>query len=317
VDVDRARDTIAVVMNPRTLRGPSARLWQEAVARLRRNRPVECVYTAGDGSDRARIAALIAERPATVVAAGGDGTLHEVVNALHRADPATAPALAILPLGTANNVARSVGLLSVRGHGAHAVDRACAAILGGTERRIDLGRVGSDVFIGSFALGMDAAILARRNAWCRRWRLGPRSTGYPLYLLSCAVNLTRHRTVAGRVQTDDETRELPVYDALVANTALYAAEFRFDDGDYSADGLLDLQIFSSAADYVRAFVAAWRRHLSYQRGARVAAPARLRRVMRVEIALAQPLASQLDGEEYRGSDRFDVQVIPRALRLHV
>ena len=307
-----------MVVNPRALRGPCAALWVEALAALRRTRTVECLHTVGDGADRDRIAALIDRvRPAVVVAGGGDGTVHDIVSVLHGVDAAAAPALAILPLGTANNVARSLGLLSLRQHGSAAVARACAAILGGNERRIDLGRAGTQIFVGSFAVGMDGAILAARNDWCRRWRLGNAAGGYPLYLLSCAVNLTRHRAVPGRVRADSTLYEGPIYNLLAANTALYAGEFRFDADDHSYDGRLDLQIFTGPADYVRAFVAAWRRHLRYQRGGTVSAPERLWRVTRIAIDLARPVASQLDGEEDARAAGYEIEVLPQAIRMCV
>jgi len=317
--VDRPTgDLIGVVVNPRALRGPCAALWDEALASLRRTRAVECLHTVGDGDDGSRIAALIERlRPAVVVASGGDGTVRDVVSVLHGIEPTTAPALAILPLGTANNVARSLGLLSLRQHGRAAVEGACAAIVGGNERRIDIGRAGAHVFIGSFAVGMDGAILAARNDWRARWRLGNAIGGYPLYLLSCAVNLTRHRAAPGRVRADGTLYEGPVYNLLAANTALYAGEFRFDADDHSDDGRLDLQIFSSATDYVRAFVAAWRRHLRHQRGGTVAAPARIRRVTRIEIELARPVASQLDGEQDAHAAHYEIEVLPQAIRICV
>jgi diacylglycerol kinase (ATP) len=307
------------VRNPRAMLGARAGVWEHTLARLRQRRPLVCIDTVGDGRDRERVASLItSERPSAVVAAGGDGTLHDVVAALQRFDAARAPALGILPFGTGNNVARGLGLQSLRRGDAHALERAVAAIVDDSERRIDLGRAGAETFAGSFALGMDGAILAARNAWRRRWRLSPALAGYPLYLLSCAVNLARQRAVDGRVHVDGVPCNGPVYDLVVANTPLYAGEFRFDDGnDHSVDGQLELQIFTGAADYVRAFVTAWRRHVHQQRGEPIAPSPRQRRVTQVEIALARPLPSQLDGEESDRADRFEVSVMPGALRVRV
>jgi diacylglycerol kinase family enzyme len=173
------------------------------------------------------------------------------------------------------------------------------------------------VFVGSFAVGMDGAILAARNDWRQRWRLGNATGGYPLYLLSCAVNLTRHRAAPGRVRADGTLYEGPIYNLLAANTALYAGEFRFAAEDHSDDGRLDLQIFTGPADYVRAFVAAWRRHLRSQRGGAVADPARIQRVTRIEIDLARPVASQLDGEEDARAAHYEIEVLPHAIRMCV
>ena len=313
--VDRTTGNLAVVVNPRVLHGPAAGLWEQALARLSRCGAVECLHTTGDGADGDRIAALLAARPAMLIAAGGDGTVHEAVAACVAAGAPSA--LAILPLGTANNVARSLGLPALRAGHPEALERALATIVDGADRPIDLGCVGAHVFIGSFAAGMDGVILADRNRWRRRWRLGPRAGGYALYLLSCAVNLARHRAVDASLSADGVPWQGPIYDLLVTNTALYAGEFRFDDADHSGDGRLDLHVFRTAADYVRAFVTAWRRHLRRERGGPVEPPPQLRRVTRVDVILSRPLPCQLDGEEGAPADHYAVRVVPHAIRVRV
>jgi len=307
---------ILAVVNPCTLRGTGAPLWAAAVARLP---DVDCLMTVGDGADRQRItAALAAQRPSLVIAAGGDGTLRAVVSAVLEQEHASAPAVAIAPLGTGNNVARALGLRGFRQDGNGAVERAVAAIRDGHECRIDVGRVGGEVFVGSFAAGMDGAILALRNRWRRRAPFGAQRGGYALYLLSCAANLARHRCRAGRVEADDVLVERPLYNVVVTNTALYAGEFRFDDGgDHSADGRLDLNVFSSAGHYVQEFVVAWRRHLRHGRGLPVHARPALRRVARVALAFDRPVPAQLDGEEYPAAARFEIEVVPQVLRVRV
>src|SRR5262249_36388841 len=134
--VDRTTAHFAVVVNPRVLHGPAAGLWEHALARLRERGAVDCLHTAGDGGDRERIVPLLTAPPSTLMAAGGDGTVHEAVAACLAAGADPAPVLSILPLGTANNVARSLGLLTVRRP--EAMERALAAIVDGTDRHIDL-----------------------------------------------------------------------------------------------------------------------------------------------------------------------------------
>jgi len=317
-NVNPAAPAIVVVVNPHVLHGPCAAHFGAALNALRAARTVTVLETHGDGADVGRIEALrAAQRPPLVVAAGGDGTLRDVADVLRTVPSAEAPALGILPLGTANNVARSLGLASFRQHGVSAVHGAVAALLAGIERRLDLGEVDGRCFVGSFAIGMDADILVARNRWRRRFHLGRRIGGYPLYLASCAVNLARCRSVDATVALDGQSTRVPLYNLLVANTALYAGEFRFDGADHSADGRLDLHRFDSAVSYVRGYTAAWRRHLAERRGDAVEPPPGLQRIAHAAIELAAPCASQLDGEEHTRATRFEVRVLPAALRVRV
>ena len=310
---------IALVVNPCSLAGSGAAAWQRTVERLRR-RAIVCgeLQTSGDSANGERVAQLITEtQPEIVVAAGGDGTVTEVVQGIMLAASNPAPALAIVPLGTANNVARSLGLRSFRQDPDAAVDLTVAAILDGQQRHIDLGQVGTRHFVGSFAIGMDADILVTRNRAQRRLRLGRRIGGYPLYLWSCAVNLLRHRSTAARLRIDGSDRSAIVYNLLVTNTPIYAGEFRFDADNSVDDGQLDLHLFSGPLDYLRRYPAAWRRHVRYARGLRVEPPHAVRRVRELVIELASSVSCQLDGEEGSSAASYRVRALPRALAVRV
>ena len=186
---------LLIVLNPAALRGEAA----AGFAALRTALPAGTAIreTAGDGRDAARLAEWIATvQPRTVAAAGGDGTVCAVARALmdlavrprvrrsawcRWARPTTSPARS----GSA-----IVGRLRRR-------DLA-AALFADATRPLDLGRANGEWFVGSCAAGMDAAILAARNRWRARWRLGRTLGGYPLYLAACAVGLAapsrgRHR----------------------------------------------------------------------------------------------------------------------------
>src|SRR6516165_9580463 len=69
---------------------------------------VDLVDTEAVGDARRLAETCDATRYGVIAVAGGDGTINEVVNGLaHRID---APALAIIPLGTANVLAHELGL---------------------------------------------------------------------------------------------------------------------------------------------------------------------------------------------------------------
>ena len=86
---------------------------REAVSALRDSGVRLDVRVTWEGGDAERyVAEAIADGVDVVIAGGGDGTLSEVATTLaHRDEPAEAlPALALLPLGTANDFASACGI---------------------------------------------------------------------------------------------------------------------------------------------------------------------------------------------------------------
>jgi diacylglycerol kinase (ATP) len=312
-----AKLSVAIVAHPHK-RAAAGVLWERTLAALEARAEVRAVLqTRGGSGDASAIAATIGEaRPDVVIAAGGDGTVGAVVRQLCARSDA-APALGILALGTANNFARTLGLPAYRQRGAAAADTAVAAICGGARQRIDVGCAGEWPFAGSFALGLDAEILALRNRLRRYLRLPEPLAGYPLYLASCAAAVLRQPPLSARLSIDGCGADGRFLNLLVTNAPLYAGEFRFDGAPRLDDGLLELQIFADRAEYLSGYVAAWRRHLRHRGGQRVAAPRRLQRVRRIEIAFPERRAAQIDGEMGDSARDFVVEVLPRCIEVCV
>ncbi len=80
---------------------------EEAVAVLRARAETTVVEVAEPGELEAALAGLTA---GTVVAAGGDGTLNMLVQHLWERDRLHQVVLGLLPLGTGNDLARTVGI---------------------------------------------------------------------------------------------------------------------------------------------------------------------------------------------------------------
>src|SRR5918992_2373485 len=103
-----------------------SRDYLEHCAKILRSGGLEVEVLNTEAPDHATELASSSEAP-LVVAAGGDGTINEIINGLDQG-----ATLGILPLGTANVLARELGLpLNVK--------RACERILRGERTRIDLG----------------------------------------------------------------------------------------------------------------------------------------------------------------------------------
>ncbi|MBW4554745.1 MAG: lipid kinase [Trichormus sp. ATA11-4-KO1] len=94
-----------------------------------------------------------------VIIGGGDGTLNAAVDALVD----TQLPLGILPLGTANDLARTLGI-------PNSLNEACKVIAYGELRRIDLGWVNGKHFFNVASLGLSVKITQRLTKEVkRRW----------------------------------------------------------------------------------------------------------------------------------------------------
>lgn len=99
----------------------------------------------------------------TVIALGGDGVIHEVVNGLMTQDEAVRPALAILPVGSGNDFAQTLGIDDFSG-------KDFGALLSCELQRQDIGRIRSwnpasgsgeasvEYYDQTLSIGIDAAI---------------------------------------------------------------------------------------------------------------------------------------------------------------
>ncbi|WP_010545585.1 diacylglycerol/lipid kinase family protein [Sphingomonas elodea] len=106
----------------------------------------------------ATLAKALAKKPELVILGGGDGTISGLVDKL----VGKGVTLGVLPLGTANSFARSLGIpLDVDG----AVD----AILQGHPKRIDLGMINDDYYASTAAIGLSPQIAKTVPHKVKRW----------------------------------------------------------------------------------------------------------------------------------------------------
>ena len=103
------------------------------------------------------VKAAIAKAPMVIVG-GGDGTLSSVVDHFVGTDTV----FAVLPLGTANSFARTLGVPLD-------LDGAIKVIAFGRRKRIDLGIIDGDYFANVAALGMSPLIADTVPNWLKSW----------------------------------------------------------------------------------------------------------------------------------------------------
>ncbi len=139
-----------LVVNPAAGGGKVGRHWPRLRERLRAvgvDVPFSLTRAPGHAGDLA--AEAIAAGHDVVVAVGGDGTICEVLQGLHGAGRAAA--LGILPLGTGNDAARTLGLPLP-------LEDAAQVLLAGGRRRVDLIRVGDRVVLNAIGIGLLGSI---------------------------------------------------------------------------------------------------------------------------------------------------------------
>jgi diacylglycerol kinase (ATP) len=171
-----------------------------------------------------------------VVACGGDGTVNEVLNGLMGSEAELRPALGLLPVGTANDLARSLGL-------ARGVEAALARLQAGATRRMDVGvAVGAfgERFFGISAFVGAAAVMAERAN-----RTGKPMRGLAGYLPHLSGVLRYRADVT--VEADGTAWRGPILSVQAANGATGGGGLPIHPGARLDDGLLDLMVIRAAS----------------------------------------------------------------------
>ncbi len=135
------------------------------------------------------VEAAIAKAPMVIVG-GGDGSLSTNVDHFVGTDTV----FAILPLGTANSFAKTLGMGTE-------LDDAVDAIANGHRKRIDLGRIDGDYFVNAAALGLSPLIADTVPHKLKRY-LG--MLGYMIWAIRVAFQFRPFRL---RITTEDGTVE--------------------------------------------------------------------------------------------------------------
>lgn len=195
--------------------------------------------------------ALIAQRAVEagydmVVVGGGDGTVSEVAKGLiHAPIP-----LGIVPIGTYNNIARSLNLPTD-------LAEACQVIARGQIKNIDVGQAGDEhYFFEAAGVGLDAALFPLGEAikggrWGRMFQAAQLAMNYkPQRLriqfdrpLSEARQSTLLRRFVRQVVPSRRELHLSALLVVIANGPYYGTGFTVAPNAIMDDGLLTLSVF--------------------------------------------------------------------------
>ncbi len=176
--------------------------------------------------------AAAAQGAERVIVIGGDGTVNEAINGLLSSGVETLPGVGIIPTGSSNDLAKSLGLPLE-------LHQACRAVLNGRVRHIDAGQAGTHHFCSASCLGYFAEIAAESLEM-----KGLR--GSPRYIVA-ALRVVR-RMEAGwvmEVTADGRTFRGEYAVLLVGNAARFGG-LTMLPGAKPDDGMLDCMLIEMA-----------------------------------------------------------------------
>lgn len=255
----------------------------------------EIYYTTPEDPGQGIAAYLAQEHVKLVIVAGGDGTIHAVAHGLI----GSASVLGILPLGTMNNLARSLGI-------PEDLDAACAILTDGEVRDIDVGKINQHMFLEVAGVGLEAALFPAAEAVKEG---GPLSTVKGV--LKGLYTLFRFKPPHISLAFDNE--EPHTYRAIqvtVCNTPYYGSHLKVAPQSYMNDGWLNVVLYTnfSKREYIQ-------HAISISQGRRVFTPKIIhRRIKTLRINTATAVELQADGTAH-GSTPAQITIIPAALKV--
>jgi len=257
------------------------------------------------------IARRISSSCPLVIVVGGDGTINEVVNGLMAAvaRPRPLPPIGLIPIGTANVLARELGIPTN-------LTGAMRVLTGGKTRKMDLGvarfcakpgsRRTTRYFPCMAGAGFDAEVARAYHA-----TRGRKSYAH-LYLLPMLKTLGNFALPKIRVMVDGDEVAASACSVVVGNARSYGTLFPVAARARPDDGLLDACVFTSRTlrDFIRVVLNVLvGRHIGCRE-------VRYRVGRHISLTSDDAVPVQLDGD-FAGHLPLQLDVKPNALTFFV
>lgn len=219
--------TNRLILNGKAANSPEVRSAIYACRRGGMDVDVRVTWEKGDAQRQAAQAGRDGVR--RVIAGGGDGTVHEVVNGLMQLPRDIRPELGIMPLGSANDLARSLGLPMGQ---AAALDAACRL----PSRWIDIPRMNDHYFINMATGGFGAEITTSTPKGLKRLM------GGGAYSVVGAVKAWRYKLYPGRLAWDGGESQTEIFLLAIGNGVQAGGGQQLTPAARLDDGLFDVML---------------------------------------------------------------------------
>jgi diacylglycerol kinase (ATP) len=291
LDAPRQPRRVLLLANPRARRGAEARCMQQPLEAL--GLEVTFVEPAGIEELRHTIRATGAVHDRIVIA-GGDGSIAAALPALLEVETP----LAVIPLGTANDLARNLGL-------PQAQDAQLRLVVEGAVRRIDIGRANGRPFLNAASIGYGAAVAALHQGAAKRW------LGVLNYLRVLYLAWRRIRPFAVEITCDGAIHTGHFVHMAVVNGRFHGGGLEPRPTGTIDDGVLDLYGLRDGPAFrlLQLLVALKLRGATSPRLFRLEG-------RQIRIATRRPRRVNVDGELALKTP-LEVEILPRALAVVV
>lgn len=242
-----------------------------------------------------------------VIAAGGDGTAHEVINGLMQIPAEKRPLLGVIPMGSGNDFAYSVGM-----HPDHA--QALHQIFNGSPHRIDVGKLEdnlgrSEYFDNTVGIGFDATVTIRsRNFSYLR--------GFIVYLLAVLQTVVfNHDAPRLHITTDNETWDEETLMLVMCNGAREGGGFLVAPDAINTDGIFHYASIRRVSRMMMLRIIPEVMKGTHGRFSQV----RMGQFKQMKVTSEKPLLMHTDGEIYAGFgvrvQEISIEILPNALEI--
>jgi len=215
---------LMLIVNPRAGRGKGEQVKDEIVEVFRENGWESAEYMTERRGHATEYAYEHGSKYDLLVCVGGDGTLSEVTEGLMKLPKEARPIVGYIPLGTANDVASSLGLSKTP-------SQAAEMIMNGVPMELDIGKIDDSYFTYIIAFGAFTDVPFTTPQKTKN------ALGHLAYLLEGASRIPNIGTNHVKVTYDDGELEDDFLFGCIMNTLSVGGVVRFDPNDVSlSDG---------------------------------------------------------------------------------
>lgn len=175
-----------------------------------------------------------------VIAMGGDGTVHEVMNGLMQVPAEKRPIMGVVPIGSGNDFAYSLGLTQ---RSAHALAH---ALKGESIQSVDIGQMTDEhgrkeYFDNTLGIGFDAVVTIRSHKL-------PIVKGFLMYLTAVIQTIIlNHNPAQVKIETDTETWQSNTLMVTLCNGPREGGGFMLSPESRNTDGKMEYVIVNKVS----------------------------------------------------------------------